>query len=62
MEPLKEAARIVWLTLLFSLISINAANSAFIPLLGGLIDYSERAEIRGAAGGIDFNTYSINAA
>lgn len=55
MKPLKEAARIAWLTLLFSLIPINAANSAFIPLLGGLIVYNESATIRDGSGIIDFN-------
>ena len=56
MGPLKEAARIVWLTMLFSLTPVNTANSAYIPLLGGLIVYNESATIRAGSNILDFRT------
>jgi hypothetical protein len=49
-------ARTAGYIVLFSLIPIHSANSAFIPLLGGLIVYNESASIEGGGDLFDFAT------
>ncbi|MGB5474622.1 MAG: hypothetical protein WBQ78_14255 [Gammaproteobacteria bacterium] len=56
MNSAMEVLRVAVYVLVLTLIPLHAANSAYIPLLGGLIVYNESATIRAGTDVLDFAT------